>query len=448
MSRTPSNKLESRSSSNPMGSSGAPSTSLTLAETAWSGIRTLVGESRLRSAVSGDAIDGVLPENIAEPASASELAAVLKIASEADLRGIPRGSGSKLGWGNPPRAAHLVLSIGRLNRVLEHAWGDMTCTVEAGCTVADLQRTLAEHGQRLALDPLWPERATIGGILATNDSGALRTRFGSLRDLIIGITLALPDGTLAKSGGKVVKNVAGYDLAKLATGSLGTLGVITQAIFRLYPVPACMRSLTISTKDTRAMQSALHAILDSQLAPSSVQIRAATSSSPSVDLLFEGTSTGCDAQAGQVARIGAPFSVTEADGSIWREREPLFAKSPNTAVCKVSLLPADFALFLDYLERISESLQFSWKLIAQAVGVGLLRLECGSLDSLRQATLGLRAHLESSEGSLVILDCPLELKNNLDAWGSPGDALTLMKSVKAQFDPAGILNPGRFVGAI
>ena len=221
-----------------------------IANTFRSDLKMLVGESHLRPALLADAIDGVVPENIAEPCSASELASALKISSEAGLSAIPRGSGSKIGWGNRPKAANLVVSTGRLNQVLEHAWGDMTATVEAGCVFSDLQHTLARHGQRLALDPLWPERATIGGILATNDSGALRARFGSLRDLIIGINLALPDGTLAKSGGKVVKNVAGYDLAKLATGSLGTLGVITQAIFRLHPVPAHARSVTIGAKDS------------------------------------------------------------------------------------------------------------------------------------------------------------------------------------------------------
>jgi FAD/FMN-containing dehydrogenase len=145
---------------------------------------------------------------------------------------------------------------------MEHAWADMTATVEAGCTVANLQRTLAQHGQRLAIDPLWPDRATIGGILATNDSGALRLRFGSLRDLIIGITVALPDGTLATSGGKVVKNVAGYDLPKLMTGALGTLGVIN--IFRLHPPRALDTHRPHALLE--AAQSAMLAIQDSQLA--------------------------------------------------------------------------------------------------------------------------------------------------------------------------------------
>src|SRR5450755_3938923 len=166
-----------------------------------------------------------------------------------------------------------MLSTARLNRVIEHAGADLTVTVEAGCTIAELQRTLAQHGQRLAIDPLWPERATIGGILSTNDSGSLRLGYGALRDLIIGVTLVLADGTIAKSGGKVVKNVAGYDLPKLATGGLGTLGVIARAVFRLHPLPRNTRTLTIPVKDAADMQRMVSAILGAQLASAAVQVR-------------------------------------------------------------------------------------------------------------------------------------------------------------------------------
>jgi glycolate oxidase FAD binding subunit len=178
------------------------------------------------------------------PQSAQELAAML---AEANSRGqavAPQGAGTKRDWGNPPARADILLSTAKLNRVVEHAWADLTVTVEAGCTIANLQATLAQHGQRLAVDPLWPEQATVGGVLSTNDTGVLRLSFGGLRDLIIGTTVALADGTLAESGGKVVKNVAGYDLPKLVTGALGTLGVITRAVFRLHP--AARKSLTLS----------------------------------------------------------------------------------------------------------------------------------------------------------------------------------------------------------
>src|SRR5437879_11391269 len=225
-------------------------------------IAAIVGAANIRPATPADQVDGVLPGIVVEAGTQEELGKVLACAGRAGLAVIPRGGGTKTGWGNPPRRADVVLSTARLNGILEHAWADMTATVQAGCKVAQFQRTLAEHGQRLALDPLWPERATIGGILATNDSGAWRARFGSLRDLIIGVTLALADGTLARSGGKVVKNVAGYDLPKLATGALGTLGIITRAVFRLHPLPRHSRTLTIRVRDASDAQRLALAIPD------------------------------------------------------------------------------------------------------------------------------------------------------------------------------------------
>src|SRR6266566_4361011 len=180
----------------------------------------LAGSGYARSATAADAVAGVQPKLVIEPGTESELAEILRLSNGAGLAVIPRGGGTKLGWGNSPARADLILSTARLAEVIEHAWADLTVTVEAGCTIQRLQETLAQHGQRLALDPLWPEKATIGGVLSTNDSGALRLRFGALRDLIIGVTIALPDGTLASSGGKVVKNVAGYDLPKLVAGDV------------------------------------------------------------------------------------------------------------------------------------------------------------------------------------------------------------------------------------
>jgi len=184
-------------------------------------------------ATADDAVSAMLPQFVAEPDNENQLASALSLANEAGMTVVPRGGATKLDWGNPPKKVNLILSTARLNRIVEHAWADLTVTAEAGCTLQSLQHTLAQHGQRLAFDGLWPERVTIGGVLSANDSGALRLRFGALRDLIIGVTIALPDGTLASSGGKVVKNVAGYDLPKLVTGALGTLGVITRAVFRL-----------------------------------------------------------------------------------------------------------------------------------------------------------------------------------------------------------------------
>jgi len=351
-----------------------------------------------------------------------------------------------------------MLSTRRLNRVVEHAWGDMTATVEAGCTFQHLQQALAEHGQRLALDPLWPDHATIGGILVTNDSGPLRVRFGSLRDLVIGITLALPDGTLAKSGGKVVKNVAGYDLPKLAIGSLGTLGIITQAIFRLHPVPRESRTLSFSTADSATnggatMNALMLAIQDCNMVPTGVQVRAGSASTPEtdfheIDLRFEGTAAGCEAQIEQTLRIASGARRIESPAEVWNAASKLWSEAEPSVVCKFSLLPTDLGTFLDSIRKASEPLHLPWRLVAQAVGVGHLRLDGNDTGVLLNTLEALRKKLETRGGSLVILRCPLEFKSKMDVWGSAGDALPLMKSIKGQFDPTGVLNPGRFLGGI
>lgn len=438
-----------------MGTHSSSGTSVAGAEAAWSDLRDLVGAEHMRAAMAEDAVDGVVPQMVVEPGNPEEVAGALKIATSAGLQVIPRGGATKIDWGNPLRvgelrSGQLILSTRRLNRVVEHAWGDMTATVEAGCTFQQLQQTLAEHGQRLALEPLWPDPATIGGILATNDGGPLRIRFGSLRDLIIGITLALPDGTLAKSGGKVVKNVAGYDLPKLATGSLGTLGIITQAIFRLHPVPRESRTLSFSNSDNGTMNALVLAIQDCNMVPTGVQVRAGSSSTPEIDLRFEGTTAGCEAQIEQTLRLASGARRIESPADVWNAGSALWNGDKPSVVCKFSLLPADLGTFLSFIKKASEPLPLPWRLVAQAVGVGYLRIEIEGNDAgaLLHALEDLRKRLETRGGSLVILRCPREIKSKMDVWGSAGDALPLMKSIKAQFDPTGVLNPGRFLGGI
>src|SRR6267142_2461464 len=256
----------------------------------------LVGNEYVQAATAADAVSGAQPKLVIEPGTERELAEILRLSNEAGLAVIPRGGGTKLGWGNSLARADVILSTARMPEIIEHAWADLTVTVEAGCTVQRLQETLAEHGQRLALDPLWPEKATIGGMLSANDSGALRLRFGALRDLIIGATIALPDGTLASSGGKVVKNVAGYDLPKLVTGAFGTLGMVTRAVFRIHPLPRNTRSFSIRRKEAEEARHLIHTIQNSKLAHSALQARFGNDAPPIVDILFEGTEVGLDAQ--------------------------------------------------------------------------------------------------------------------------------------------------------
>jgi glycolate oxidase FAD binding subunit len=352
---------------------------------------------------------------IVEPNSEEEAAEILRCANEDGASVIPRGGGTKSDWGNPPRRTDIMLSTVNLNRVIEYAWADLTVTVEAGCTIGELQRTLAQHGQRLAVDPLWPEKATVGGVLSTNDTGTLRLRYGGLRDLVIGVTLALTDGTLARSGGKVVKNVAGYDLSKLVTGAFGTLGVITSATFRLHPLPKHTHTVTAAVPDLAAMQHLLTAILDAQIVPAAVQVRVGAGA-PQIDVLFEGTEEGIYAQ---VDRLREMTPLTENHPEVFQRLD---------AGAKISVLPTRIAETLEALDGYA---------VVEATGIGWV--QSPRLSQMREK-------IESMEGSLVLLR-PI---TGLDAWGKTagGDALPLMRAIKQRFDPRGILNPGVFVGGI
>jgi glycolate oxidase FAD binding subunit len=422
-----------------------PATSSVLTQIAWPELAEIVGKENLRASTAADAIDGVAPQMIAEPGTAEDLARALRWAHEAGIKVAPRGHGSKLGWGNPPTACDLVLSTARLNRVLDHAWADMTVIVEAGCTVADLQKTLAQHGQRLALDPLWPERATIGGILSTNDSGTLRIRYGSLRDLIIGITVALPDGTLAMSGGRVVKNVAGYDLMKLFTGALGTLGVIVQAIFRLHPLPRESRSLTFSGTP-ESLNQLLLAIQASKLTSTGMQLRAQPGSAQ-LDVRFDGTAAGIEAQIKQITQIAGSNTPSEAAPKTWTAHQTIWEGDEPALVAKFGVLPTQLAAACALVERSAAGQSLAWKIVVQSVGAGYARLQ-GPEPALRTALPTLFNEFAKLGGTIVTLGCPPAVKRGIDVWGPASDAQPLMVRIKQRFDPDGTLNPGRFIGGI
>ena len=422
-----------------------PAASGVMTQVSWPELAEIVGKEHLRAATAADAIDGVQPQMVAEPATAEELARALRWAHGAGLKDAPPAGGTQQGWGNPPTACDLVLSTARLNRVLEHAWADMTVIVEAGCTVSGLQKTLAQHRQRLALDPLWPEQATIGGILSTNDSGTLRARYGSLRDLIIGITVALPDGNLAKSGGKVVKNVAGYDLPKLFTGALGTLGVIVQAIFRLHPLPRESRSLSF-TGTPESLNQLLLAITSSKLTFTGLQLRAAAGSAQ-LDIRFDGTAPGIQAQVTQVQQIAGSLVPSDAPAEVWTSHQAIWDGTAPALVAKFNVLPTSFAAVCAQVQRAAGAQSLGWKVIVQSVGTGYARLE-GNEQALRTALLTLRDEVGKMGGTLVALGCPVAVKRGLDVWGPTTDAQKIMVRIKQRFDPEGTLNPGRFLGGI
>jgi glycolate oxidase FAD binding subunit len=411
--------------------------------------RSILGADQVRAATPAEALAGIQPQLVIEPTNELQLASALRQANDANLAVIPRGGGTKLAWGNSPLRADVILSTARLNKIIEHAWADLTVSVEAGVTIRELQSVLALHNQRLAIDVLWPKSASVGGILSTNDSGALRLRFGALRDLVIGATIALPDGTLASSGGKVVKNVAGYDLPKLVTGAFGTLGVITRAVFRLHPLPQSARTYTFLARDAGDAQRLILAIQDSQLAHPALQARFIERAQPQIDILFEATEAGLSTQAAKLKSLVSPAPVTEADPPVWNARQELYSAATRQespcAIAKISTLPSQIAQTAEAISTLAGTHQLRANSVIQATGLGCALLE-GDASAIHAALQSLRTQLENSGGSLFLARAPTDLAH-FDAWGNLGDSLPLMRAIKRQLDPKHTLNPGRLLSA-
>lgn len=403
-------------------------------------LRPIVGQEH--ASLRGNAV-------VVAPADANQIAEVLRFAQANGLVVTPTGSGTKLGWGNPV-ASSILLSLERLRALREHAWQDMTCTVEAGCTWNAMQAELAQQGQMVALDPLWPDRATVGGIVASNDGGALRLKYGGLRDLIIGMTIVLADGTVAKTGGKVVKNVAGYDLHKLMTGSFGTLGVITEVNFRLHPVEEHAQTWTITARgaavpDAAVFAGPLSALMDSQMTPSCVQLRTSNREC-ALDIRIAAVPECLQEQAGRIQDLFARFAVNELDNAVWQARQRLF-DGDDAFLLKISLLPADLCAVTTDLQQRAAREAVEITTVGQANGIMTAALNASS-DTAVALIEQLRAKVEGRGGSVVVLRLPDSLRGNFDVWGLNSGALPLMREIKRRFDPGRTLNPGRFVGGI
>jgi glycolate oxidase FAD binding subunit len=370
---------------------------------------------------------------VASPQTTEEVSAITRYANQNKLAIEIAGAGTKRRWGNPVEA-NILLETARLLGVRAHMWQDLTATVAVGTTWATLQRALAIHGQRIAFDPLWPRIATVGGAIASNDSGVLRSRYGSLRDLIIGMTIVLADGTIAKSGGKVVKNVAGYDLHKLMTGAFGTLGVITEVTFRLHPLPKASSNWTILSNDVVALDRVRHQIADSTIFFEALPMRTS-------DVGFA-LDVGLVSQPECIAdhwrrlyAIAAPLSIIAADHKVWCLREHNF--EANKATVKVTISPAHIAPMTAEVQAIGG------RSVTQQSGIMLATLapDAPLISSLREK-------VEAIGGALTILHWPDNLLPRPEIWGAPGNSFSLMREIKHRFDPNRTLNPGRFLGGI
>jgi len=426
----------------------------------------------------GRARDGSVPGFAALPRSTEEAAAVMRVAAEHELAVVVRGGGSRLSWGNPAARCDLVIDMSRMSGVIEHAAGDLVARVQAGARMGDVAAVLAQAGQEIALDA--PDDASVGGVVASGLAGPRRLRYGTPRDLLIGITIVRADGTVAKSGGKVVKNVAGYDLGKLFAGSAGTLGLITEATFRLHPRPAARAYVIAEYVAVSVARDAVAAAANSPLVASAVELSRAKPGGPiRVGVLLEGSVDGVEARSVRMAGLLGSDEVS-ADPPAWWPGAP--QASPGEALVRVSFWVSALGRVLDAVEAAAGQAGVS-PAVEGSAGAGVLyvRVRPGDPpDSIAQSSASieaesanepgegagralatataagraaaefvaaLRGMVAGERGAVVVLAAPAAVREELASRGGmsgtvPG--LALMRAVKEQFDPGHRMAPGRF----
>ena len=413
-------------------------------------VNTRVGAGLARPGVATDAIDGIVPGVVATPATPDALAQTLAWVTETGRTVVVRGGGTKLSWGPPPRSIDLLLSTTAMNGVVEHRHGDLTVTVRAGTTLAETNAVLSRHRQWLPLDPPWSERATIGGIVASNDSGPRRQRHGAPRDLIIGMTLARADGLLAKTGGIVVKNVAGYDLARLLTGSFGCLGVILTATFKLAPLAEASRTVSVELPAGARCGPLVADLLAHASRPTALEL----ATPPATMLIrFESVESVVVEQADQAATLARAHGGTvviltgEEETAAWREHDDRVFDREGTIV-KLVVVPSEVSSILAWLDTAAKTRQLDYVVTGRA-GLGVLSVGLhGAVSEQAAFVTALRDRLPIGRGSAAIRRADPELKALVDVWGPIGDSLRIMQEVKRRFDPTGSLNPGRGPGGL
>lgn len=376
------------------------------------------------------------------PSSVEEAGEVMRAAGSRQQSVRIRGGGTKLSWGRPTEPPEIELSTERLDQIVEHNEGDLTVVFQAGTPLTHVQEALAESDQMVSLDPPLGELdgATIGGVVSTADSGPLRHRYGAARDIIVGITVVLSDGTIAKAGGKVIKNVAGYDLAKLFTGSFGTLGLIVEVVMRLHPRPSETMTAVGRSDDPRAVGEAASAVAHSPFGPECLDAWWAEGQG---EVLARFGGAAPEAAAKEVAKLmdrsRLAARMVDDDDGLW-ERQRARQRSSDGAVVRVSGLAAE-------LPRVVRSAEVVGASLVGRAGLGLswLTLAGGDATEVVSSIEELRRSLHPFP--CVVLDAQPAVKEKVDVWGE-AQALPLTRRVKARFDPRGVCNPGIFVGGI
>jgi glycolate oxidase FAD binding subunit len=410
-----------------------------------------------RPAGGADLVGGVPARFVAAPSGVEELAELMSRCTDDGLAAVVRGDGSKLDWGHAPSTVDVVIDTAGLAGVSEHQAGDLVATVGAGTPVHVLQAVLARAGQRLALDPPSPG-ATVGGVLAAGETGPLGHRYGGPRDLLIGVEFVRADGTVAHSGGRVVKNVAGYDVGKLLCGSYGTLGVITSATFRLHPLPAHRSWVIRPVRTPGEVGELITELTDGTLEPTAIEVDlpsrrphpiprqrngTAAPAAGQLAVLFEGSLVGVPARCqATVEMLGGDSSIVDEQPDWWG-RYPF---GPDDIALRLCVPAADLHAVI-YALRDAAGIPVP---VRGSAGIGVVHAALpGTLPADRAETIvdSVRTTLLARGGSCVVLTAPDPLREELDLWG-PVPGLDLMRRVKERFDPARLLSPGRFVGGI
>lgn len=415
-------------------------------------------DAMLQDAIQRASTSTTPPSCIVYPHTPAELAEILACADDNNWRILPYGRGSKLSWGGLPKNVQVLVSTERLDRLIQHAVGDLTVTVEAGSKFADIQATLAGVGQFLALDPTAPQSATMGGIVATADTNSLRQRYGGVRDQLLGISFIRADGQFAKAGGRVVKNVAGYDLMKLFTGSYGTLGIITQVTFRVYPLPKASSTVVLSG-DPEAIAKVVTTLRASALTPTKADLLSTgltanlgIGQGMGLAVRFQSLSESVKEQSTRLQEVGNQLSLQsdiysdENETHLWQQLQVQMRNSTIDGVvtCKIGVLPSAAIATLNQLDRVAPRQGIG--LIHVGSGLGLLKFDSPNIKT--NTVLQMRTHCQTYGGFLSILEASVAFKQQIDVWGYRGNALVLMQRIKKQFDPKNILSPHRFVGGI
>ena len=453
-------------------SSDPVSVTLTRLEKVSSSLCSLSIETLTGNETAEYAVDAKTPEVVARPTSPQEISEVMSVASEHGLSVSPLGGRTRTGLGNVPQPLDLAIDMTGVDQVLAHNSADLTATVEAGITVSRLQKILAEHGQFLAIDPPLPDRATIGGTLAVGWSGPMTWQNWSPRDIVIGMRTVMADGTITKTGGQVVKNVSGYDMARMHIGALGTLGIIAEVSFKLTPLPA--RRATVQTtfdSDANCLDAAL-AVYGSSLVPLAISTlhgqqpsaggRGTGKGRPSLMIRVGGRARSVRRQTDDIASICKRFdsahsAVIDGDDAVmmWRRIGDLGWTDETSPVAgiRVSVLPADIPGILQAIQDMEDSSGLAWRATTQAAQ-GILDIHWLGVEGeppseqVRAAISNTVKAVQRTGGTAVVTHAPAPIKEALDVWGEPTSAIDTMRSLKRQYDPDRLLNPGRLIGGI